>query len=51
MLSYAKNLIPDICEQHLNNLELNKCQISMRMNFMSLFLGNANIFYYNIIFT
>ena len=43
MLSYAKNLIPDICEQHLNNLELNKYQISMPTNYMSLFLANANI--------
>ena len=24
MLSYAKDLIPDICGQHLNNLEIHK---------------------------
>ena len=30
MLSYVKDLIPDICEQHLNYSELHKYLISMR---------------------
>ena len=40
MLSYAKDLIPDICGQHLNYSELHTCSISMH----TLFLANANIF-------
>ena len=43
MLSYAKDVIPDIYEQHFNNSELHKYQISIRTNCMSLFLANANI--------
>ena len=39
MLSYAKDLIPDICGQHLNYSELHKIQISMH----TIFLANANI--------
>ena len=39
MLSYAKDLIPNICRQHLNYSELHKYQISMH----TLFLAKANI--------
>ena len=35
MLSYAKDLIPNICRQHLNYSELHKCQISMHTLFFS----------------
>ena len=31
MLSYAKDLIPDICKQHLDNADLHKYYISMYM--------------------
>ena len=43
MLSYADDLIPDICGQHLNNLELHKECISICTNCMRIFLTNTNI--------
>ena len=43
MLSYADDLIPDICGQHLNNLELHKECISICINCMRIFLTNTNI--------
>ena len=38
IFSYAKDLIPDICGQHLNNSELHKYEISI----CRIFLANAN---------
>ena len=35
MMSYAKNLVPDIFGQHLNNSEWHKYQISMHTNYFS----------------
>ena len=36
-------MIPAICGQHLNNLELHKYYISICTNYMSIFLADANI--------
>ena len=50
MLSYAKDLIPDICGQNFNNSGLQK-SVCIQTAFMSLFLANTNILFYHNIYT
>ena len=48
MLSYVKDLIPDICGKHFNNSGLQK-SVCIQTAFMSLFLANSLLTFYYIV--